>query len=715
MQISQDTLKELEFQKILEEISPFTHSETANEMAKNIQPLRKNDILEELRRVSEFNSSFSNNNSIPFHQYDPIDRELQMLLIENFSLEADSFLKIRNLSQQINGLIIHFEKFKEYFPTLHKHLSHIQYTKELVLCINSVFNRFGEIKNEASFELKKIRETLQITKKNIQENFDKTLTHYVQTGVLDDIRESVIDDQRVLAVKSSLKKQVRGRVLGFSKTGSICFILPESVISANVKLLESKSQEKKEIDRILFSLTGKIIEFYPLLEQYQEYIYQLDVIQAKAQYAEKIHGILPEVTQNQEMELVDAFHPLLFLNNKKEHKKTIPQNLALNKDTHILCISGPNAGGKSITLKTVGLLQLMIQSGMLIPVHPKSKIGFFNKILTDIGDNQSIENHLSTYSSRLRKMEVIIRQADNQTLLLIDEFGTGSDPELGGALAESLLEHFYEKGCYGIITTHYTNIKLKVEELPFTRNAAMLFNEKTLQPIYKLEIGQVGSSFTFEVAEKNKIPKEIIQIAKEKIESEKVNLDKTIVRLQQEKYHVEKLKGDLNQKIDDSDEKHKELQNQINTYRQKLVNFQKLYDEETRFMQLGQRLDKIIQAYSEGKTKKETIKDFTKILEMEKHKVIQSSEKEKIKTQKQRKKVQSELKREEVKEQLVQAETEKIKTTKDNAFKWMKEGRKVRIIGSSSAATIDKIEGEIAFLNYGMFTTKISVYEIERV
>ncbi|MDR1876110.1 MAG: DNA mismatch repair protein MutS [Flavobacteriaceae bacterium] len=715
MHISEETLKELEYQRVIEEILPFCHSEISREKVASLRPLRKDKIKDSLYCVNEYLGSFSNENFIPFREYDDIETELRMLQIENFILEAGSFHKIRNLSQLVNSLILHFEKFKEYFPTLHKYLSHIEYTKEIISRVDKIFNRFGEVKNEATPTLKSIREQLQMVRKTIQENFDKTVTHYAQTGVLDDIRESVMDDQRVLAVKSSLKKSVKGRVLGFSKTGSICFILPESVIQPNVRLLELTGQEKKEIEKILFDLTQKIREFYPLLQKYRLYIYELDVVQAKARYADKLRAVLPEITDKPEIHLLEAYHPILYLTNIKGDKTTIPQTLTLDKTTRIICISGPNAGGKSITLKTAGLLQLMIQSGILVPVHPKSRMGFFNKILTDIGDNQSIENQLSTYSSRLRKMQQIIKQADGHTLLLIDEFGTGSDPELGGGLAEAFLEYFYEKMSYGIITTHYTNIKLKIEELEHTQNASMLFNEKTLQPVYKLETGQVGSSFTFEVAEKNRIPKEIIQRAREKIEKDKVNLDKTIVRLQQEKYQIERLKGDLNKQIDHSAEKSKELSDALNSYKQKLVNFQKLYDKEIKLTQLGQKFEKYIEAYSGGKSKRDIIKEFTKVLEQEKYKKSHVTEAEKIQTKKQRNKVRLELKKEEIKEQLEETKAEEIKTTVNRAAQWMKEGKKVKIKGSSSVATIDKIEGETAFLNYGLFTTRISVYELEKV
>jgi Mismatch repair ATPase (MutS family) len=319
-----------------------------------------------------------------------------------------------------------------------------------------------------------------------------------------------------LAVKSGYKKRVSGRVLGVSKTGSITYIQPESVVKHQFKLKENLEEEKKEVDKILRKLTAEIAEFQPQLSDYQNYIFDLDLARAKAKFAEKVGGVLPKINRHKTLRLLNAFHPLLLIRNQEENKQIFPQTLTLTEHNRILCISGPNAGGKSITLKTVGLLQLMIQSGILVPVHPKSEMFFFNNLMTDIGDNQSIENHLSTYSSRLKKMSKIIREADSETLLLIDEFGTGSDPELGGALAESFLEFFYDKKSFAIITTHYTNIKLVVEQLPNAQNAAMLFDEYSLEPLYKLEVGQAGSSFTFEVAEKNKIPRFIINSAKKR-------------------------------------------------------------------------------------------------------------------------------------------------------------------------------------------------------
>jgi len=566
--------------------------------------------------------------------------------------------------------------------------------------------------------LKEIRESISIAKKNIQENFNKSLNHYAQQDFLDEIRESTIEDQRVLAVKSGFKKRVSGRVLGVSKTGSITYIQPDSVVRHYHQLRESEEEQKKEVDRILRVLTSEIAKFYPQLSDYQEYLYNLDITRAKAKFAQKINGVLPKINTHKTLKLIDAYHPLLWLRNKQENKAIYPQTLQLSEQNRIICISGPNAGGKSITLKTLGLLQLMIQSGILVPVHPRSEMFFFDKLMTDIGDNQSIENHLSTYSSRLKKMSRIVREADENTLLLIDEFGTGSDPELGGALAEAFLEFFYEKESFAVITTHYTNIKLVVEQLPYAQNAAMLFDEETLEPMYKLEVGQAGSSFTFEVAEKNNIPRFIIHSAKKKIERDVVNLDKTIVKLQQEKFEVEKLKSDLTEKREITQNKRDNLQKLNEQLQQKLYNFQKLYEEEHRKLQFGTRIQSFIDDYAKGKSRKDIVKDFIKILEQEKFRKNQNTEKieaEKLKVVK--RKVTQELKKESVIQTITETQ-EKIqeRERKERAL-WLKVGQRVRIIGSTSTGTIEKIDSKTnkATINYGLFKTQISTDELERV
>ena len=716
MDIQQEDLNELEFPELLAEISPFAFSPKIAKKIKELRPFAREEAELSLKKVAEFVSSFESDNAIPFNEYEDIEEELNHMLIENFRLDNTAFLKIKSLTEQIARLQKFYPAYEELFLHLKNDVKDLEYRKEIIDKIDKVFNRFGEIKNEASPILKVLRTEIQHAKKSIQENFNRALTTYGQSDFLDDIRETILDDQRVLAVKSGFKKRVPGRVLGLSKTGSITFIQPESVLKHFFKLRENQEEEKKELDKILRKLTAEISEFQPQLYTYQHYIFDLDFTRAKAKFAYKINGVLPKINPHKTLRLVNAYHPLLWLRNQTEKKHIFSQSLTFTEHNRIICISGPNAGGKSITLKTVGLLQLMIQSGLLVPVHPKSEMFFFDKMMTDIGDNQSIENHLSTYSSRLKKMGGIIKEANANTLLLIDEFGTGSDPELGGALAESFLEFFYEKKSFAIITTHYTNIKLVIEQLPNAQNAAMLFDDSSLEPLYKLEVGQAGSSFTFEVAEKNKIPKYIIESAKKKVEHDILNLDKTIVKLQQEKFEVEKIKTDLAEKRDSTQNKRENLEKLNEQLQQKLFNFQKLYEDEHRKLQFGNKIEGFIDSYVKGKARKDVVKDFVKILEQEKFRKIGADKDESKKLLIVKRKITQQLKKVDIQEKIVET-NEKLqdKRVKERAV-WMKIGQRVRISGSTSVGTIEKIEknGKVS-VNYGTFKTQISGDELERI
>lgn len=715
MNINTTDLHELEFPALLSEIVPFAYSPKTADRIMSLTPLPIDIAEVSLKKTSEFLTSFESANAIPFSEYDDIEEELRLMMIENFRLENSAFLRIKNITEQVGRLQKFFPTFAETFPTLTEQVKELVFRKEIIEKIDKVFNRFGEVKSEASPTLQQLRMEIGEARKSIDENFNRALATYVQNDFLDDIRESIIEDQRVLAVKSTFKKRISGRVLGISKTGSITYIQPESVVKHYYKLRENQEEEKKEIDKILRKLTAELTEFQPELISYQDYIFDLDITMAKAKFAEKINGVLPKINRHQTLRFINAYHPLLWLRNMEENKPIFPQSFTLTEHNRIICISGPNAGGKSITLKTMGLLQLMLQSGILVPVHPKSEMFFFDEIMTDIGDNQSIENHLSTYSSRLKKMSGMIRKAGRNSLLLIDEFGTGSDPELGGALAESFLEFFYEKRSFAIITTHYTNIKLRVEQLPAAQNAAMLFDEDSLEPLYKLEIGQAGSSFTFEVAEKNKIPRFIIKSAKQKVEKDVVNLDKTIVKLQQEKYEVEKLKSDLEEKKESVADKRDNLKKLNEQLEQKLYNFQKLYEEEHRKLQFGNRIEAFISGYISGKSRKEIVKDFVKILEQEKYKKLDTNKDEAKRLQIVKKQINQQLKKKEVIEKIAETNEKLEEKKKEERKLWLKVGQRVRIVDGTSVGVIEKIEKDKAIINYGNFKTTIHTDELERI
>ena len=549
IKIAAKTLIDLEFPTICEQISEFCITPMGVEKALAITPYKttKTTIFG-LNQTNEYVSSYQQDSRIPNHGFDSIHQEIKLLGIEETILETASFKKIAGLSETANTQIKFFNKNQELYPSLYETTSQIEYTKAITEKIGEVINRFGEVKDDASPALQTTRRAMNNVKGKINSSFASALTRYNEYGYLDEIRESVVENIRVLAVKAMYRKKVKGSILGNSKTGSIVYIQPEATMMHTRELNNLQYEEKEEIKRILKVLTNFIRPYRDLLSDYQELLSEIDVISAKAKYAKEIKGLLPKITKERELHLKDAFHPILLRSNNRKGEKTFPQSIELKKDNRIIVISGPNAGGKSITLKTVGLLQLMLQSGILIPVHEYSRMCFFDKILTDIGDNQSIENHLSTYSYRLKNMNYFLRKCDDKTLFLIDEFGTGSDPELGGALAETFLEVFYEKESFGILTTHYTNLKMLANELPYMTNANMMFDSKSLEPLFKLQLGEAGSSFTFEVAQKNGIPYSLINRSKKKVERGKIRFDKSIADLQKERSKLQKTTDSLKSK-----------------------------------------------------------------------------------------------------------------------------------------------------------------------
>lgn len=715
--ITEKTLQDLQFPTVLETIATICNTDKGKQKALEIVPFREKELLmQSLWETSEYVSSFQNNNAIPNHGFESVSYEIKFLAIEDSFLESGSFRKIAALSETVNVLLQYFKKFDDYYPNLNKKASQVTLTREIIQRIDEVVDKYGEIKDNASNELLNIRREMNTVRGKVNQSFGLALLQYSGLGYLDDIRESFVQNRRVLAVLAMYRRKVKGSILGSSKTGSIAYIEPETTLQYSRELSNLEYEEKEEITRILKQLTNEIRIFLPLIVLYQEFLSDIDVIAAKAKYANRINGILPAITDNRHIYFRDAYHPILYLTNKQKNEVTHPQTIELNQEKRIIVISGPNAGGKTISLKTVGLLQLMLQSGMLIPVHERSETFLFDRILTDIGDNQSIENHLSTYSYRLKNMNYFLKKCNNKTMFLIDEFGTGSDPELGGALAEIFLEEFYHREAFGIITTHYSNLKILANELPFASNANMLFDEKTLEPMYKLVLGQAGSSFTFEVAQKNGIPFGLINRAKKKIEVGKVRFDKTIATLQKERSKLEKTSQNLKEEETKAREESRKMENINVRIKQKLESYQELYDSNQRIIYMGQKIDDIAEKYFNNKNKKELIGEFLKVIEIEnskrkkvtakEDKIIQEKKKEIIKEVT----VQVEEIRQEKKEKKIKASlvTEKPKPV-------LKVGDRVRMLDGKAVGSIDTIEKNKATVNYGVFTSKVSIDALELV
>ena len=616
--ITEKTLKDLEFNTILETIASRCNTDIGEEKALAIVPFKtKEELLVNLKQTSEYVSSFSNNNAIPNHGFDNINYELKFLAIEDSFLEVLSFKKIATLSETAIVLLQFLKKFESYYPNLYQKAVQIDIIKLINQRIDEVVDKFGIIKDNASPDLIEIRRNINVVRGKINQSFGMAMSQYNSLGYLDDIKESIVDNRRVLAVLAMYRRKVKGSILGNSKTGSIAYVEPEATLRYSRELNNLEYEEREEIMRILKRLTNEIRPFADTIAAYQDFLSDIDVIAAKAKYANKINGILPNITEDRRLFFREAFHPILYLNNKEKKAVTYPQTIELHAESRIIVISGPNAGGKTISLKTVGLLQLMLQCGILIPVHERSETFLFDRILTDIGDNQSIENHLSTYSYRLKNMNYFLKKCNDKTLFLIDEFGTGSDPELGGALAEIFLEEFYDREAFGIITTHYSNLKILANELPFASNANMLFDEKSLEPLYKLILGQAGSSFTFEVAQKNGIPFGLINRAKKKIEGGKVRFDKTIATLQKERSKLEKTSLNLKEEESKAREEGKKMETINAKIQDKLERYQELYDANQRLIYMGQKNDDITKKYFNNKDKKTLIGDILKLVKIE--------------------------------------------------------------------------------------------------
>lgn len=717
--ITEKTLNDLELNKVLEQISEFCVTDPGRALALKTAPFREEEaIMSSLKQTHEYLASFENNNTIPNHYFDPIDEELKMLQIENSVLEIEGFRKIAGISATVNEHLKFFKKFEEYYPHLAAACEHMELTTLFVDETGKVIDRFGEIKDNASEALYHIRKAMGMVRNKINQSFGSALATYASAGYLDDIRESVIDNKRVLAVTAMYRKRIKGSILGHSKTGSIIYMEPESTHQYNRELDNLKYEETEEIQRILKALTNTFRPFTALLADYQDYLSMTDLTAGKAKYAASINALLPEITQERVMHFREAYHPLLLVANRNENKPTYPQTVTLEQENRIIVISGPNAGGKSITLKTVGLLQLMLQCGILIPVHERSSTFLFDRILTDIGDNQSIENHLSTYSYRLKNMNYFLRKCNDRTLFLIDEFGTGSDPELGGALAETFLEVFYEREAYGIITTHYSNLKMLANELPHAMNANMMFDRTTLEPVFRLVLGEAGSSFTFEVAQKNGIPYSLINRAKKKIERGKVRFDATIAKLQKERSKMAKTSSSLKEEEVKTREEAKKLE-QLNTrLKSKLESYQELFDHNQRMIYLGNKINEIAEKYFINKKKRPLISEFLKIVETENSKRKKESAAKKRSERERKEVIAKELEkkvaviREKKKEEKKKIAAEKVKPKPRPA---LKVGDRVRLEDGRAVGSIDTIEKNKAIVNYGMFTTSVALDKLELV
>ena len=713
--IPNKTLEDLEYIEVLNQCANFAITQLGKDAIQKLQPSVDTEQIEkQLKSVSEFKSSFDNENRIPNHGFESLLDIFPLLKIENSVLAISSFRNMATNTETTNKLIKFLIKFQAYYPTLYEFSNNISIENDIIPAIERVIDRFGEIRDKASDNLFSIRKKLQQLRGKISSSFNKSLSQYNGADYLDDIKESIVNNRRVLAVKAMYRRKVKGTIMGSSKTGSIVFIEPETTYLQNQELQNLLFEETEEIKKILSELTDFFRPYLPYFQNQHSFLLKFDIIYAKACYGNEIDGIFPKINSDEkEINYKKAFHPLLLQTNKLQNKSTYPQDIKLNSEHRIIVISGPNAGGKSITLKTVGLLQLMLQSGMLIPVKENSVACIFELILTDIGDNQSIENQLSTYSYRLNNMKYFLKKCNSNTLFLIDEFGTGSDPELGGALAEVILEDFYEREALGLITTHYSNLKVLATELPKMINANMQFDSKTLEPIFKLVLGEAGSSFTFEVAQKNGLPYNLVNRAKKKIEKGKVRFDATIAKLQKERNQILKIGESLKKKESKAEEQSEQTAQIKAKLKSKLSSYQELFDHNQKMIVLGNKFNEIGERFFKNNKKRPLISELLKLVESENSKRKKKSNLL-LKTEKEKKKKINEQVNKEIALVRKEKKKNKIDKPKKSNIK-LKVGDSVRMFDGRSVGSIDLIEKNKAIVNYGVFKTQVSLDLLEIV
>jgi len=692
------TLRDLEFDEIRNWLMQFAIGPSARKRLEALTPSNNfDDIEKQLLRLNEFKQIRTEGESFPALDFDELLAEIKLLPVHNSVLQQEGFVRITRASDLVNTIIVFFDKRTQDYPQLCELLSNVYFTRELIESIDKVFDRKGNIKDDASAELAHIRQQIGKIRNQINKNFEKELRKHIKEGWLGETKEAFVNERRVLTVQSTHKRKIGGAVVGSSKTGSLTFIEPAINVPLNNEMELLLDDERKEIFRILQALTKEIAHHLPLIEAYQTLLVELDFIHSKTKLAIELNANLPGIVRSTRIELIDAFHPILWRSNKAQGKITLPQSLSLEPTSRMLVISGPNAGGKSITLKTIGLLQLMLQSGLLIPVHQNSKFCFFQQVLSDIGDNQSIENELSTYSYRLKRMKHFLNVANKRTLLLLDEFGTGSDPELGGALAEVFFEELYQKKSYAVITTHYATIKLRADRLTNAINGCMLFNTETLAPLYKFSIGQPGSSFTFEVAQMNGIPIDLIEKAKGKLDGERINMDKLLSELNREKMYLQRLNNEHIEAQELAEKARISYQERKDKFEERLKTQQDFIERNNIFLNTGKKMKSFIDRYQTTTRKKDAnkplIEEVRKYLMVEKAKIDEAKRKVEL-----MKPVIAKPIRKNAKKVVVVDNYQRDKIVV---------GSTVKMIETRQSGTVEEIKGHLLTVTFGFMRLKV--------
>jgi DNA mismatch repair protein MutS2 len=605
----ENALAQLEYHKIKELLHAYCATELAKETANNLRiHTQLSYIQKQLSQTHEFKSLIQNSANFPTIPSVNLHKELKLLTVSNAVLVTENWQKIRRLLAAAELIFRWFnDERREAYPALTAVIANEGYNKDILKIIDDVLDEVGIVKDSASKDLAKIRMDLYKRRVEQRKAFERVVSKWRKLGFTTDAEESFLNGRKVIAIFSEHKRQVKGILLGESETRKTTFVEPEETIELNNIVFSLELDEAREVQKILQQLTSHVSAYQFQLNSYYNICGQFDFINAKAKLAIEMDAYMPIVEDKSTLTLESAYHPILFLYNKKLGKKTIPTTLTLDNEKRILVISGPNAGGKTITMKTIGLVQLMMQSGLLVPVGPGSIMGIFKQLLIHIGDMQSIEFELSTYSSHLKNMKFFLENANGRTLFLIDELGGGTDPNLGGSFAEAMLETLIQKHSIGVVTTHYMNLKILASQTKGLINGSMAFDEKNLMPLYKLSLGKPGSSYTFSIAERIGLDKKIINRAKQISNVQQFDLDKLLNNTEQDLQKIQADKADMQTLLQEQERMNAELRINLNKekHRQEVEKL-KLKNKitEERLQELKDTERKIKQAVFEWKNSK---------------------------------------------------------------------------------------------------------------
>ena len=685
----EDLFESIEFDLVKKAVSKRAVTERARARISELKPSSDYAVAtRDLQEVHELLGLYLSDLGVPALASDDIKPFLLRLKIQGASLEGEDFLIIKNLIESFNRVYTFFKQHATRTPSMQDKLAHLQKNKSVPDEIDRVLDRRGVVKTSASSDLGKIRVALVKKRTAADRIFYRAVKKYQASGMLADIQETVHDNKRVLAIEGAYKGQVNGVFHGSSAKSSIFFVEPSETQEINNEISVLEEEEKREVTRILRLLTTFVAAYRDDLRDYSTALYQIDFVNAKALYALDEEACLPRLVDKPSIHLIKAINPVLRSFNGPKGKPVVPLDLLLDSESRILVISGPNAGGKSITLKTVGLLQLMLQSGMLVTVHPDSTMGWFNGLMADIGDSQSIENELSTYSSKLTKMNHFLNAAYGKTLVLIDEFGSGSDPDLGSSMAQVFLKELNNSKTFGVMTTHYNSIKALASELPRVENGSMQFNSTDLSPEYVLNQGVPGSSYTYEVAQKVGVSTELISQARSLLNESTVAVDRLLVGIQKEKNDLSKKRELLSARLEELEQMKAKQDHKIQLLEDKVRRQSAMNEQQNAMITWGKKFQNLVTEYgAQGskKGKEEVVGRFKVYAGERASQTAEDSQKKKSKYQKQKEKA-----------------IKKLTSTP------AKVGDRVKLIGSRQPGLLVEIKKDQYLLSIGALSTWVT-------